>query len=416
MEACFPPVVLDCVRTWCTNNNLMGSPGQYHGFCARSCAYCGPTGTPTFTPPTLVPSTMVPSTSQIPTALCNDGFLLRDAKKFLRRKLGLPELCVNSWSSTSCCRGLQRHGECKAELADDGILFGYCSRTCGYCGFEAYDFQEHHFEPEPLSHVHLDSEEVMGKVSSFVVCGAIAAGFFCACLVALLLFLNHTFDTSNAKLKRGAKLVALSTLCFTGSAFLVAGVGCAPDTAMRNAHGVLNDLEIDEMDLSVVAENVHISFTASVTALVQNVGFRSRVELAAARLIGQYIHGGKTLRLGALGWETTEIEPDSQKQFSTKMNSTFYRDDFWGAWMATDYYSNQFKLEFGPTTVQFDLVPDNVIVKWVLGSSDTSISYSYACNYTVFVQALFLNSMSCRLAPRAVTEGVEIQCLVCNTK
>lgn len=94
MEACFPPVVLDCVRTWCTNNNLMGSPGQYHGFCARSCAYCGPTGTPTFTPPTLVPSTMVPSTSQIPTALCNDGFLLRDAKKFLRRKLGLPELCV----------------------------------------------------------------------------------------------------------------------------------------------------------------------------------------------------------------------------------------------------------------------------------------------------------------------------------
>jgi len=45
-------------------------------------------------------------------------------------------------------------------------------------------------------------------------------------------------------------------------------------------------------------------------------------------------------------------------------------------------------------------------VKWVLGSSDTSISYSYACNYTVFVQALFLNSMSCRLAPRAVTEGV----------
>mmetsp|Transcript_32163 Transcript_32163/g.99327 ORF Transcript_32163/g.99327 Transcript_32163/m.99327 type:complete len:410 (+) Transcript_32163:717-1946(+) len=260
----------------CKNGGMFSSGGQYHGFCARSCAYCGPTGTPTFTPPTLVPSTMVPSTSQIPTALCNDGFLLRDAKKFLRRKLGLPELCVNSWSSTSCCRGLQRHGECKAELADDGILFGYCSRTCGYCGFEAYDFQEHHFEPEPLSHVHLDSEEVMGKVSSFVVCGAIAAGFFCACLVALLLFLNHTFDTSNAKLKRGAKLVALSTLCFTGSAFLVAGVGCAPDTAMRNAHGVLNDLEIDEMDLSVVAENVRFGKQISFRILSSRFTFPSQ--------------------------------------------------------------------------------------------------------------------------------------------
>lgn len=116
----------------------------------------------------------------------------------------------------------------------------------------------------------------MGKVSSFVVCGAIAAGFFCACLVALLLFLNHTFDTSNAKLKRGAKLVALSTLCFTGSAFLVAGVGCAPDTAMRNAHGVLNDLEIDEMDLSVVAENVRFGKQISFRILSSRFTFPSQ--------------------------------------------------------------------------------------------------------------------------------------------
>ena len=60
----------------------------------------------------------------------------------------------------------------------------------------------------------------------------------------------------------------------------------------------------------------------------------------------------------------------------------------------TDYYNNQVQLEFGPVTMRFDLVPDHFLVDWVLDTSDTSVSYSYACNYTVFVQAVFYNSMS----------------------
>ena len=105
-------------------------------------------------------------------------------------------------------------------------------------------------------YVNLDTDEMMNKVSGFVICGAVAIGVACAWLVALPLFLNHTFDTSNARLKRGVKLVALSALFFMGAAFLVAGAGCTPDSAMRNAYATLDDLEIDRMDLSVVAENV----------------------------------------------------------------------------------------------------------------------------------------------------------------
>lgn len=62
--------------------------------------------------------------------------------------------------------------------------------------------------------------------------------------------------------------------------------------------------------------------------------------------------------------------------------------------MMTDYHNNQVQLEFGPVTMQFDLVPDHFLVNWVLDTSETTISYSYACNYTIFVQALFYNSMS----------------------
>ena len=72
--------------------------GQYSGYCARSCLYCGPTPTPTLIPPTPFPSTLKPSTSQVPTAVCNDGFLLRDAKDFLRADSDLPELCATSIS------------------------------------------------------------------------------------------------------------------------------------------------------------------------------------------------------------------------------------------------------------------------------------------------------------------------------
>ena len=45
-----------------------------------------------------------------------------------------------------------------------------------------------------------------------------------------------------------------------------------------------------------------------------------------------------------------DLEPGSTQIFTTPMNATFRRDDFWGAWMATDYYDNQVQLEFGPIT------------------------------------------------------------------
>ena len=70
----------------------------------------------------------------------------------------------------------------------------------------------------------------MTQVSSFALCGAFATGAICAGVVALFLFLNHTFDTSNAKRVKGAKIVALSSILFSGLALLVvAGVfhrGC----------------------------------------------------------------------------------------------------------------------------------------------------------------------------------------------
>ena len=43
-----------------------------------------------------------------------------------------------------------------------------------------------------------------------------------------------------------------------------------------------------------------------------------------------------------------DLEPGSTETFKTQMNATFHRADFWGAWMATDYYDNQVQLEFGP--------------------------------------------------------------------
>lgn len=331
---------------------------------------------------------------------------MRDARGFLRRELDLPDLCVNSWSSSSCCQSLQTHGQCNTELVSTGHLFGYCARTCGRCGFEDHDFQQYRFEPKPQLRMNVNAKQVVGRVSSLLICGAVAAGTVFGCLVALFLFLNHTFDTSHAKLEKGIKLVALSALVFTGASLLAAGAGCTPNAAMRDAHTALSDLEVEQIDLWVMPENVHLSFTVSVTALVEDVGLRNPVELAAAKLVGRYTHGNKALRLGTLGWERTRLKTGSQTRFSTRMNSTLYRDDFWGAWMATDYYNNQLELEFGPSTVQFDLIPDNVILNWVLASSDTSISYSYACNYTVFARALFYNSMSCRVAPRAVPDGV----------
>ena len=59
------------------------------------------------------------------------------------------------------------------------------------------------------------------QVSSFALCGAFAVGVVCACVVALFLFLNHTFDTSNAKRVKGAKIVAVTAILFNGIALIV---------------------------------------------------------------------------------------------------------------------------------------------------------------------------------------------------
>ena len=59
------------------------------------------------------------------------------------------------------------------------------------------------------------------QVSSFALCGAFAVGVVCACVVALFLFLNHTFDTSNAKRVKGAKIVAVTGILFNGVALIV---------------------------------------------------------------------------------------------------------------------------------------------------------------------------------------------------
>ena len=164
--------------------------GQYAGFCARSCFYCGPTATPTLIPPTPAPTTLLPTTSQVPTAICNDGFLQRDAKDFLRNDLGWSELCKSSTSSTTCCRYLQQAGRCESNLGSAGSLFGYCANTCGYCGFEDYAFQNinsHLLDSRlvllaprlhflriipPCRHVSIDADDIIKKISILSFCGA----------------------------------------------------------------------------------------------------------------------------------------------------------------------------------------------------------------------------------------------------
>jgi len=41
------------------------------------------------------------------------------------------------------------------------------------------------------------------------------------------------------------------------------------------------------------------------------------------------------------------------------------------------------------------------LIAWIFDSSDVTISYSYGCNYTIFVQALFYDSMVCMMSPKA---------------
>ena len=53
-------------------------------------------------------------------------------------------------------------------------------------------------------------------------------------------------------------------------------------------------------------------------------------------------------------------------------------------------------------------MPDYVLVGWLLGASEVSTSYTYSCNYTIFVQALFYNSISCTAPPSADTNSVRL--------
>lgn len=159
---------------------------------------------------------------------------------------------------------------------------------------------------------------------------------------------------------------------------------------------------IDSVGLSCSPMNqVHLSFTVSLSTSVQEIGNQNSITLAGAELRARYVHGAKAMSLGTLGWKTTQLQAGSKHTFSNHMNATFHRDDFWGAWMITDYYDNHVQLHFGPLAVQFDLMPHNLLSAWVLGSSDAIIAYSYSCNYTIFVQALFYNSMVCIMPPKA---------------
>mmetsp|Transcript_15038 Transcript_15038/g.46702 ORF Transcript_15038/g.46702 Transcript_15038/m.46702 type:complete len:108 (+) Transcript_15038:1154-1477(+) len=83
-------------------------------------------------------------------------------------------------------------------------------------------------------------------------------------------------------------------------------------------------------------------------------GTQNSIILAGAKLHGQYIHRNKAVSLGTLGWEATELQPGSKRTFSSQMKASFDRNDFWGAWMTTDYYNNHLQLEFGPLTVSHE--------------------------------------------------------------
>ena len=48
-------------------------------------------------------------------------------------------------------------------------------------------------------------------------------------------------------------------------------------------------------------------------------------------------------------------------------------------------------------------------MSWLLESSDLSTSYSYDCNYTIFVQALFYNSISCAEPPLTDTNTARLR-------
>jgi len=104
----------------------------------------------------------------------------------------------------------------------------------------------------------MDAETVMGKSVSLAICGVMSMGMLCACFVALSLFLNEGFHTSNVERRKSAKIVVLSALFFAGVMALVAGALCSPNVDIRHAPATLHDLELKEIDLQLLAESVHI--------------------------------------------------------------------------------------------------------------------------------------------------------------
>ena len=160
--------------------------------------------------------------------------------------------------------------------------------------------------------------------------GGCAGGF-----VALLLFLNHAFDTSNDKRDKGTKVVALSATFFIAAALLGVGATCTPNVRIRGAPASLGDVEVDDMNLRMINHDVprgsvksyrvlirenrqvHLSFVAKITAHTEDWGSQTSVKLHAAKLEGRYVHDDRTRKLGTIRWESTDL------QLCTVLNNKF---------------------------------------------------------------------------------------------
>mmetsp|Transcript_20772 Transcript_20772/g.68623 ORF Transcript_20772/g.68623 Transcript_20772/m.68623 type:complete len:217 (+) Transcript_20772:1101-1751(+) len=208
---------------------------------------------------------------------------------------------------------------------------------------------------------------------------------------------------------RVQKLWLSQQLFFIAAALLGVGATCTPNVQVRGAPASLGDVEVNDMNLRVINHDVHLSFVAKITAHTEDWGALTSVKLHAAKLEGRYVHDDRTRKLGTIRWESTDLQPGSEKTFTSLMNASFTRESFWGAWMTTDYHKNEVALEFGPIDAKFDLIPDNFLMSWLLESSDLSTSYSYDCNYTIFVQALFYNSISCAAPPLTDTNTARLR-------
>ena len=89
--------------------------------------------------------------------------------------------------------------------------------------------------------------------------GAVSGG-----LVAVALFLNHAFDTSNDKRIKGMRIVALTIVFFVAATFLMAGMTCAPIATIRGEPAVFGDVEVTEINLQMISHDVSVPVFACV--------------------------------------------------------------------------------------------------------------------------------------------------------